>query len=458
MQVTHSVRALLLGLAIMAAVPLPGSAESMLLIEADSGKVLQADNATIPWYPASTTKLLTTYVTLQAVTTGRLTFDTLLTVSPNAAAQQPSKMGFRVGTQLTVDNALKMLLVHSANDMAVVLAEGVSGSIEKFADEMNATSQRLGMTQSSWVNPNGLPADGQITSARDMAILARALIRDFPQYDFYWHIPAIRLGKRVMRNYNTLIGRYPGADGMKTGFICASGFNLVATATRNNRRLIAVVFGAPSSPVRAAQAAAMLEHGFNGNGLNWLMPSLGTVENLKPVNVDPPNLRDEVCGKHRRRPAAEEADNDEEAGHANGDNSSPQGFLLSNLKGASPKPSSLIGPLVETEPPIPVFVGPPKGTAVATAPSRAVVNAARAAARKPVAASLAVPPTGKPKSAVAAKPTDVKYSPAATTTKPAKPAARIAAKPAPVTDAKPAAKPKPKPTTATVKPAVQTTQ
>ena len=118
---------------------------------------------------------------------------------------------------------------------------------------------RLGMTESNFVNPNGLPADGQIMSARDLAILARALLHDFPEYDFYWHIPAIKFGRRVMRNYNTLIGRYPGIDGMKTGFICASGYNVVATATRNGKRLIAVVLGAPSSPARAVKAAELLE-------------------------------------------------------------------------------------------------------------------------------------------------------------------------------------------------------
>ena len=152
-----------------------------------------------------------------------------------------------VGTQVTVDNALKMMMVKSANDMAVLLAEGVDGSVENFADDMTRTAHRIGMTQSNFVNPNGLPADGQIVSARDMAILARALIRDFPEYDFYWHIPAIKYGRRIVRNYNTLLGRYPGADGMKTGFICASGFNLVATATRNGKALIAVVLGSPSA-------------------------------------------------------------------------------------------------------------------------------------------------------------------------------------------------------------------
>ena len=182
------------------------SAEAQLLIEASTGKVLHAENATYPWYPASVTKMMTLYVTLRAVKDRRLTLDKLLTVSDNAVAQQPSKMGFKAGTQLTVDNALKMMMVKSANDMAVVLAEGVSGSIENFANEMNQAARRLGMTQTTYVNPNGLPADDQVTSARDLAILARALIREFPEYDLYWHIPAIKLGKRVMRNTNRLIG------------------------------------------------------------------------------------------------------------------------------------------------------------------------------------------------------------------------------------------------------------
>src|SRR5262249_46020293 len=161
------------------------SAEAALLVEADSGRVLYAENATHPWYPASVTKIMTSFVILKAIKEGRISFDTLLTVSDNAVAQQPSKMGFKAGIQVTVDNALKMLMVKSANDMAVVLAEGLSGSIENFANEMNATAQRLGMTQTSYVNPNGLPADGQITSARDLAILARAVIRELPEYQIY---------------------------------------------------------------------------------------------------------------------------------------------------------------------------------------------------------------------------------------------------------------------------------
>jgi D-alanyl-D-alanine carboxypeptidase len=321
-------------------------AEALLVIEAENGKVLFAQNAGYPWYPASVTKLMTAYVTLRAVKEGRLTLDTPLIVSSNAAAQAPVKMGFAVGTVVTVDNAIKMLMVKSANDMAVVLAEGVAGSIENFADEMNANARRLGMIQSSFVNPNGLPADDQISSARDLAILARALIRELPEYDYYWHLPGIRMGKMVRRNYNTLIGRYPGADGMKTGFICASGFNLVASATRNGRRLIAVVLGAPSSAARALKAAQLLERGFNSNSaVSWLMSPFGTVESLQPIAATPPNLRDEMCGGHRKRPATEDED---DVLVANTNPESPYAVFLASLrpakaKGAAPLQDGKLG-------------------------------------------------------------------------------------------------------------------
>jgi D-alanyl-D-alanine carboxypeptidase len=317
------------------------SAEALLVIEAESGKVLFQENAGHPWYPASVTKLMTAYVTLRAVKEGRLTLESPLTVTANAAAQQPVKMGFPAGTIVTVDNALKMLMVKSANDMAVVLAEGVAGSVENFADQMNANARRLGMTQSSFVNPNGLPADDQISSARDMGILARALIREMPEYDYYWHLPGIRMGKMVQRNYNTLIGRYPGADGMKTGFICASGFNLVASATRDGKRLIAVVMGAPSSAGRALKAAQLLERGFSSsNGLGgWLSPSLGTVEALQPISAEPPNLREEMCGNHRKRQATE--DEDEVLPAATGADS-PYATFLASLRTPKTKSAALM--------------------------------------------------------------------------------------------------------------------
>src|SRR6478672_1337548 len=334
-------------------------AEAQLLIEASTGKVLHAENATYPWYPASVTKLMTAYTTLRAVKEGRISFNTLLTVSRNAAAQQPTKMGFKEGTTVTVDNALKMLMVKSANDIAVAIAEGVGGSIAGFADLMNANARRLGMSQSNFVNPNGLPAENHISSARDLGILARALIREFPEYDSYWHISSIRYGNRVMRNYNSLIDRYPGADGMKTGFICASGYNVVASATRNGRRLIAIVLGAWSGAVRAQKAAQLLERGFNSAGLSWLTPSLGTVDALAPIDAQPPNLREEMCGGHRRKPPSEENEEEpEESANANtaSGNESTNGpaFMLSNAKPAK----FVLGPPVETTPPTVVFTGP----------------------------------------------------------------------------------------------------
>jgi D-alanyl-D-alanine carboxypeptidase len=347
--------------AMLAAVP--AAAGAQLLIEADSGKVLHAENATYPWYPASTTKLMTLYVTLQAMREGRLTADTLMTVSSKAAAQPPSKMGIKAGNQVTVDNALKMLMVKSANDIAVTVAEGVSGSVEAFADEMNATAQRLGMVQSSFVNPHGLPADNQISSARDMGILARALMHDFPRHEFYWRIPAIRYGKIVTRNYNKLMERYPGADGMKTGYICASGFNLVASATRGGKKLIAVVFGAPSSAVRAVKAAQLLERGFNGGGLSWLTPSLGTVDALVPIAAAPPNLREEMCGKDRRKPAAEDEDVEDEIA-ASRSEIDGTAVMLSSLR-APAKPFTLGGAQRLAEP-IDVFVGGSKKGGVAS--------------------------------------------------------------------------------------------
>ncbi len=376
-------------------------AEALLLVEVDTGKVLHAENATYPWYPASVTKLMTAYATLRAVKERRISLDSLLTVSRNAVAQQPTKMGFQLGTQVTVDNALKMLMVKSANDIAVTLAEGVGGSIEKFSDLMNNHARRLGMTQTNYVNPNGLPAENQVTSARDLAILARAMIREFPEYESYWHISAIKYGKRVLRNYNSLIDRYPGADGMKTGFICASGYNVVASATRNGKRLIAVVLGAYGGGVRAQKAAQLLERGFAAGNLSWLTPSLGTVDALVPVNAAPPNLREEMCGKNRRRPASEDNDEEEEtvagsSGAENGDDSdTQQAFMLSALKPQNGK--YVLGPAIGSGPTIEVYTGPSKKPAAA----QIAAGAKSKAAAKTAAAA---PAAGKTKPSAAQAP------------------------------------------------------
>ncbi|HMG79230.1 MAG TPA: D-alanyl-D-alanine carboxypeptidase family protein [Xanthobacteraceae bacterium] len=446
-----SLRAQMLGIAfgftaaaVLAATPAWSGAS--ILIDADSGKVLRADNATYPWYPASTTKLMTLYMTLSAVRDNRITFDTLFTVSRNANLQAPVKMGLPVGTQVTVDNALKMMMVKSANDMAVVLAEGVGGSVDDFAQQMTDTAHKLGMSESNFVNPNGLPADGQITSARDLAILARALIREFPDYSFYWHVPAIKFGRRIVRNYNPLLGRYPGADGMKTGFICASGFNLVATATRNNKHLIAVVLGAPSGAARAIKAAEMLESGFAQNPLSWLTPSLGMVDALAPMDVAPPNLQEQTCGKHRRRPAAEDEDMD-----ADGDNgqaaaaaaSETRSLLLSALRApTNPFLLSDLGPVM----PVVVYTGPtrsPSQLATLSSDIAAEPDKKKNKHHKATAArsndDQAAPEKPANKKSIVAKPTDAKPAAKPTDTKTT---AQISA---PTTAAAPKKQAKPKP-------------
>ena len=449
-------------LAVVAA-PRALHAEARLLIEADTGKVLEAENATVPWYPASVTKLMTAYVTLKAVKDGKITLDTLLTVSPNAAAQSPSKMGFKPGTQVTVDNALKMMLVKSANDMAVVLAEGVGGSIDDFSGMMNQTAQKLGMTQSHYVNPNGLPADEQVTSARDLAILARAIIKDLPEYEYFVHIPAIRFGRRITQNFNRLIGRYPGADGFKTGFICASGYNLVASATHDGRRLIAVVLGASSGTMRAVRAAQLLDRGFaSNNGLSWLRPSLGTVDSLAPIDASPPNLRDEFCNGKHHKPASDE-DDAVAASAAGASTSSSSGeagtnmFLASGLQPPTPRPSEWLTAEPAPSEPVMVYTGPTRtGAALIAAVAADADNQAtrRRGKRSRIAARAAEP------KAAAGKDSSTKSE--ARSAKPVKHASAkpdMATKPAASTAADPSARPtkpkaaKPKGTSSDSKPA-----
>ncbi|MDJ1157391.1 serine hydrolase [Chelatococcus sp. SYSU_G07232] len=423
-----------------------------LVIDAESGRVLHAEQATDPWYPASITKLMTTYVVLKEVDAGRLTLDTPLIVSPRAAAVIPSKMGFKPGTEVTVDNALKMLLVKSANDMAVLLAEGAGGTVEGFADMMNREAARLGMRESLFVNPNGLPDERQRTSARDMAILARALLTDFPRYEGYFGIGAIKFGKRVMQNTNGLIGRYPGADGMKTGFICASGFNVVATATRNGRRLIAVVLGSPTATERTIKAADLFDKGFSGFS-GWTGPLVSDLQTAYATT--PPDMREEVCGKNRRGPAGEE---DGEmaspvSASAGGNGDAPAAFFLSqaatlggnSVTGINPR---TLGPRAKAVP-IPVFAGRAPGSS-AQPPASMLANRVppEGKGRKPATAQgfapSETPPTGGAPVALQGAIDDAPRPGAATAIRPGGAKAKAGPKPGAI-----AAKPETKPDTRT---------
>jgi D-alanyl-D-alanine carboxypeptidase len=276
-----------------------GRAAPALTIDASSGAVLYEEQGAVPWYPASLTKMMTAYVALKAVRDRKISLDTPFMVSARAAAMPPSKMGFKPGTLVTLDNALKMLMVKSANDIAVTIAEGVSGSIEAFAEDMNAAASSLGLQQSHFVNPNGLPHPRHVSSARDMAILARALYLQFPDYAGFFGIGALRLGDMIIRNHNNLLGRYPGADGVKTGFTCAAGFNIAASASQGGRMIIAVVLGAPSVESRTIKTAALFDRAFAGID----RPS-GSVMSLTAPATQPPDMRSTVC--HKRGKAVAE--------------------------------------------------------------------------------------------------------------------------------------------------------
>jgi D-alanyl-D-alanine carboxypeptidase len=296
--------------AISFAVALPAAASTTepayILVDADSGAVLAEGRANQPWYPASVTKLMTAYLVFEALASGQLKATSPVVVSKNASAEAPSKMGYKPGTVLNVENALKMMMVKSANDIAVALAETVGGSESKFVALMNEKARRLGMASTHFNNPNGLPDNGQITTARDLAVLARAILADFPEQRQLFQIPAIKAGKKILRSQNKLLEQFRGATGMKTGFICASGFNMVASAERNGKHLIAVVLGAGSGDERTEVAARLLTRGFG----SWMTAGKPRLEALyaAPAQGEPVNLREIVCSANKPGGEVEEGE------------------------------------------------------------------------------------------------------------------------------------------------------
>ena len=233
-----------------------------LVIDASTGKILQQTNADERRYPASLTKMMTLYMTFSALERGQLSLNQKMYVSALAASQSPSKLGVRAGDKLRVEDAILGLVTESANDASVVLAETLGGSEPRFAVMMTDTAHKLGMTNTVFKNANGLPNKQQYTTARDMAKLGLALLRHYPQYYPYFSTSGFSYEGDYHRNHNRLMARYDGMDGIKTGFINASGFNLVASASRNGRRLVGVVFGGQSAATRDKQMAALLDAAF----------------------------------------------------------------------------------------------------------------------------------------------------------------------------------------------------
>ena len=250
-----------LAAAVVFASPQPAFAHSKyagIVVDAKTGKTLYSSSADAARYPASLTKMMTLYVLFEEMERGRFSRNSQLKVSKNAASQPPTKIGLRAGQTIKVDAAIRAMAVKSANDVAIVVAESVSGSVSAFASRMTRTAHAIGMKKTTFRNPSGLPDNRQKTTARDMALLGRALQDRFPQYYGYFSTRHFSWGKRKYRNTNRLLGTVRGVDGIKTGYTHASGFNLIASVDRDGRKIVAVVMGGRTSKSRNAQMKKLI--------------------------------------------------------------------------------------------------------------------------------------------------------------------------------------------------------
>jgi D-alanyl-D-alanine carboxypeptidase len=245
----------------------PALVSGSIVLDADTGRVLSENNSDAITYPASLTKMMTLYLTFEALNTGRLRLDQYLPVSIEAASKSPTKLGLRPGDSVDVQDLILGIVTRSANDAAAVLAEGLAGSEPAFAESMNSKAQKLGMRSTFYRNASGLPDPEQHTTARDTAQLALALYHDFPREYRYFSTREFNFRGRVVVGHDHLLDWYPGADGIKTGYIRASGFNLATSAVRDGHRLIGVVLGGVSGGARDREMAALLDQGFEALGV-----------------------------------------------------------------------------------------------------------------------------------------------------------------------------------------------
>lgn len=241
---------------------------SDILIDTSNGKILHATNPNSLRHPASLTKMMTLYLTFKAIQSGKLSMNQPLTVSAKAANQEPTKLGLHAGEIISVKDAIFGLVTQSANDAAVTLAEAINGDEASFSQSMNQQAAALGMNNTHFANASGLPNPSQVTTAIDMATLGIALIHNFPQFYSFFSQTNFNFAGIHFHNHNHLMSRYPGMDGIKTGYIQSSGFNLVASAKRGKTRLIGVIFGGTSPTSRDQQMAVLLNNGFENTGNN----------------------------------------------------------------------------------------------------------------------------------------------------------------------------------------------
>jgi len=281
---------ILLGLIAFPAIGLGGHAS--ILVDAHTGKIVLETDANRAWYPASLTKVMTLYMAFNALKHKQIHLHDTITVSSHAARQPTSKLGLRTGEHISVQEAILALITRSANDAAVALAEHIGGNEENFAAKMTAQAHGLGMYDSHFMNASGLPHPWQVTTARDLALLAWRVMRDFPEFYGYFGARGFYFRGTELRAINKFTNNYPGAEGMKTGFTCGSGYNLMSTASRNGGRLIGVVLGGRTSPHRYQLMTELMDAGFAGQ---YPTPTKMITTVPQKFTAAPPYLL--ACGK-----------------------------------------------------------------------------------------------------------------------------------------------------------------
>jgi D-alanyl-D-alanine carboxypeptidase len=240
----------------------PAEPRAWILYDSSSRRIVSANDADTVMQPASLTKLMTLYILFSEIDAGRISKSDRIVFSPRAAEQRPTRLGVAVGDSITVDLAIRSTSVRSANDVAVAIAEKVSGSVPSFVDRMNAEARRLGMRATRFTNPSGLPNPDNVSTARDMLTLSLAIRSRFPEHADYFSLRSFEYAGRTFAATNHLLGTYRGADGMKTGFINATGFSVAASAERDGRRLYAVSLGSNTSAERNSFVASLFDRGF----------------------------------------------------------------------------------------------------------------------------------------------------------------------------------------------------
>jgi D-alanyl-D-alanine carboxypeptidase len=296
---TLRARAVLAAIALASLLPAAARAQigsyrySSIIVDDSTGRVTEAVNADATRYPASLTKLMTLYVVFEALRDHRITLNQLVPISEHTASMEPTKLGLVPGTQITVEEAILAAVTKSANDAACALGELVGGSEDRFAQMMTLRARALGMTHSTWRNASGLPDPEQVTTARDLALLAHHLIQDFPDQYHYFSVPSFYFHGHLIPNHDRMLEDYDGADGLKTGYTVAAGHNLVTSAKRGNVRLIGVVLGASSNTERDLHMATLLDTSFGDLGVpvepkaqhHFRLPSLIASAEAAPLHA-----------------------------------------------------------------------------------------------------------------------------------------------------------------------------